>query len=194
MKLKSSLVVPFLAASILAPAAESAVTNSAHSSHPLSAMHEGKWHHHKGMYGKELTNIINQYASPELKNKLTKDLETHQNLKKQLHQTPGFQKKEAQRQAFYQAHKQEIDAIRQQVKDGKLTKEQAHQQLEGIFAKDKNPDKNSDKKQGMRTIQKELKTAVQKKDQASIQAALEKLDKQLQSSNQQLQKEIQANQ
>ncbi|PGZ98603.1 hypothetical protein COE51_11160 [Bacillus pseudomycoides] len=196
MKLRSSLIVPVLAASILAPSAGSAVTNHSNTSNK-SATHETAEHHHKGNHEKELTNIINQYASSDLKNKLTQDLATHKNLEKQLHKTAGFQKQEAQekaqRQAFYQAHKQEIDSIQQQVKGGKLTKQQAHKQLEAIFGKHEDHDKDKGKEQGERGIQKELKAAVQKKDTAAINAALEKFDQQLENSNQKLQQEINAN-
>jgi hypothetical protein len=208
MKLRSSLVVPVLAASILVPTIGSAVVNHKTATSNTSASTQQENHkgtHEKGERGekgekqKELTNIINQYASSQLKAQLTKDLATHENLKQQLRQTPGFQKKEAQekaqRKAFYQAHKQEIDSIRQQVKDGKLTKQQAHKQLEALFEKQPGKDGDNDKgkEQGERSIHKELKAAVQKKDQAAINSALEKLDQQLKSSNQKLQQEIAAN-
>jgi hypothetical protein len=198
MKLRSSLIAPILAATILTPASGSAVTNHSNTSNK-SATHETAEHHHKGNHEKELTNIINQYASSDLKTKLTQDLATHKNLEQQLHKTAGFQKQEAQektqRKAFYEAHKQEIDSIKQQVKDGKLTKQQAHTQLEAIFGKheDKDHDKDKGKEQGERGFQKELKAAVQKKDTAAINAALEKFDQQLQNSNQKLQQEINAN-
>ncbi|MFJ8527354.1 hypothetical protein [Bacillus sp. NPDC094106] len=194
MKLRSSLIAPVLAASILAPAAGSAATDHSDTSNK-SATHETSEHQHKGNYKKEFTNIIDQYASSDLKNKLTQDLATHKNLEKQLHKTVGSQKQEeqkkAERKAFYQAHKQEIDSIKQQVKDGKLTKQEAHKQLEAVFGKQEDHDKG--KEQGERSIQKELKAAVQKKDKAAIQVALEKFDQQLQSSNQKLQQEMNAN-
>ncbi|WP_242220421.1 hypothetical protein [Bacillus cereus group sp. BfR-BA-01380] len=199
MKLRSSLIVPVLAASILAPAAGSAVMNHFNTSNK-SVTQETAKHHHKSNHEKDLTNIINQYASSDLKNKLTQDLATHKNLEGQLHKTAGFQKQKAQekaqRQAFYEAHKQEIDAIQQQVKDGKLTKQQAHKQLEAVFGKHEGKDRDHDKgkEQGKRNIQQELKAAVQKKGKAAIQAALEKFDQQLQHSNQKLQQEINANQ
>ncbi|PEA55716.1 hypothetical protein CON64_06130 [Bacillus pseudomycoides] len=188
MKLKSSFLAPILAVSILSPAVGSAVVN--HSNTPSkSTTHEKAEHHDKGNHEKELTNIINQYASPDLKTKLTQDLATHKNLENQLHQTVGFQKQKeqekAKREAFYQAHKQEIDSIKQQVKDGKLTKQQAHQQLEAVFGKHEDKDK--------RGIGKELKAAIQKKDKAAINTVLEKFDQQLQNSNQKLQQEINAN-
>ncbi|MFD0770452.1 hypothetical protein ACFQZ1_17030 [Bacillus sp. CGMCC 1.60114] len=196
MKLRSSLIAPILAATILTPAAGSAVINHFNTSNK-SATHETAEHHHKGNHEKELTNIINQYASSDLKTKLTQDLATHKNLEQQLHKTAGFQKQEeqekTQRKAFYEAHKQEIDSIKQQVKDGKLTKEQAHKQLEAIFGKHEDKDHDKGKEQGERGIQKELKAAVQKKDKTAINAALEKFDQQLQSSNQKLQQEINAN-
>jgi hypothetical protein len=204
MKVKSSLIVPILAASILAPTIGNAMANhkTETSNTSVSMQKEDqKGAHHK--WGKEekqkeLMNIINQYASPQLKAKLTKDLATRESLMKQLRQTPGFQKKEdqekTQRQAFYKAHKQEIDAIKQQVKDGKLTKQQAHKQLEAIFGKkqQKNEDNDKRKEQGKRIYQ-ELKTAIQKKDKAAINSALEKIDQKLESSNQQLQQKINAN-
>jgi hypothetical protein len=204
MKVKSSLIVPILAASILAPTIGNAMANhkTETSNTSVSMQKEDqKGVHHK--WGKEekqkeLMNIINQYASPQLKAKLTKDLATRESLMKQLRQTPGFQKKEdqekTQRHAFYKAHKQEIDAIKQQVKDGKLTKQQAHKQLEAIFGKKqwKNEDNDKRKEQGKRIYQ-ELKTAIQKKDKAAINSALEKIDQKLESSNQQLQQKINAN-
>ncbi|MGG2094940.1 hypothetical protein AB1283_20590 [Bacillus sp. S13(2024)] len=204
MKLRSSLIAPILAATILTPAAGSAVVNHSNTSNK-SATHETAEHHYKGNHEKELTNIMNQYASSDLKTKLTQDLATHKSLEQQLHKTAGFQKQEAQektqRKAFYEAHKKEIDSIKQQVKDGKLTKEQEHKQLEAIFGKhedkdhdkDKGKGKGKGKEQGERGIQKELKTAVQKKDKTAINAALEKFDQQLQKSNQKLQQEINAN-
>ncbi|MGG0184639.1 hypothetical protein [Bacillus rhizoplanae] len=196
MKLRSSLIAPILAATILTPASGSAVMNHSNTFNK-SATHETAEHHHKGNHEKELTNIINQYASSDLKTKLTQDLATHKNLEQQLHKTAGFQKQEAQekaqRKAFYEAHKQEIDSIKQQVKDGKLTKEQAHKQLEAIFGKHEDKDHDKGKEQGEHGIQKELKAAVQKKDKTAINAALEKFDQQLQNSNQKLQQEINAN-
>lgn len=63
------------------------------------------------------------------------------------------------------------------------------------ITKQQGQDHNKDKgnKQGEPGIYKELKAAVQKKDQAAINSALEKLEQQSQSSNQQLQQEIEAN-
>ncbi len=203
------MIVPVLAASMLIPTVGSTVANHKTDASKISTQQENhKGTHEKGERGergekgekqKELTNIMNQYASSQLKDQLTKDLATHENLEKQLRQTPGFQKKEqqekAKRQAFYQAHKQEIDSIHQQVKDGKLTKQQAHKQLEALFGKQLGEDRDNDKgkEQGERTIHKELKAAVQKKDRAAINSALEKLDQQLKSANQKLQQEIAAN-
>jgi hypothetical protein len=218
MKVKSSLVASAVAAALLVPAVGTAVlANHTTSSTKTTAsvqkqdqreghedQYERKHEHGKGEKQKELTNIINQYATPQLKSQLTKDLATRESLAKQLRQTPGFQKKEgqekgtqekSQRQATYQAHKKEIDAIEQQVKDGKLTKQQAHQKLDSIFGKIEGKDHDSDKgkEQGTRAIYKELKAAIQKKDKAAINTALEKIDQQLQSANQQLQQKINAN-
>jgi hypothetical protein len=205
MKLKSSLIAPIIAASLLAPAVGTAIVKPTAntSSQSTSAQKEDhKGTHHKGEKGegqKGLTNIINQYATPQLKDQLTKDLATRESLMKQLRQTPGFQKKEgqekAQRQAFYQAHKQEIYSIKQQLKDGKITKQQAHQQLQALFGKEhgKEQGKDKGKEQGKSGVYQELKAAIQKKDTAAINSALQKLDQQLQSSNQQLQQKINAN-
>ncbi|WP_416825433.1 hypothetical protein [Ectobacillus polymachus] len=188
MKVRSSLIVPILAASILLPAAGEATVNQNTSTNASQQQH-----HEKGDKQQKLTNIINQYASPELKDQLTKDLATQKSLVQQLRQTPGFQKKveqkKAQQKAFYQAHKQEIDSIHSQVKEGKLTKQQAHQQLQALSGQN-NGEKD---KLGDRSIYKELQTAVQKKDKAAINSALEKLDQHIQSSNQKLQQEIAAN-
>ncbi|MDQ0201689.1 hypothetical protein [Neobacillus ginsengisoli] len=201
MKVKSSLIAPIVAVTLLAPAVGTAVANHTTDSTktPVSAKQvEQKEGHHeseKGEKQKELTNIINQYATPQLKDQLTKDLAACENLMKQLRQTPVFQKKEAQektqRQANYQAHKQEIDAIKQKVKDGKLTKQQAHKQLEALFEK-KERNQENDKAQEKASRQ-ELKAAVQKKDQAAINTGLQKIDQELQSSIQQLQQQINAN-
>lgn len=194
MKVKSSLVVPVLAASILGPTMGSAMVahNSGISNTTSSVQKED---HHKWGIGEKqnnLMNIINQYASPQLKDKLTKDLATREELIKQLKQTPGFLKKveqeKTQRQALYQAHKQEIDNIKQQVKDGKLTRQQAHKHFKAIFGKTE----NGVKEQGQRAIFQELKAAIQKKDQNAINSALEKFDQNLVSSNQQLQQKINA--
>lgn len=205
VKVKSSLIAPALAAALLVPTVGSAManhtTNSTKSSESVQKEDQKERHHHwgKGEKQKEFMNIINQYATPQLKDQLTKDLATRENLMKQLRQTPGFQKQEAQkksqRQAFYQAHKQEFDSIEQQVKDGKLTKQQAHQKLDALFGKQEGKDEENDKgkEQGTRGIYQELKTAIQKKDKAAINAALEKMDQELQSSNQQLQQKINTN-
>ena len=199
MKIKSSLIVPVLAASILAPAAGSAVMNHSNKI-DTAATHEKSEHHHKGKREKDLMNVINQYATPELKNKLTQDLTTHKNLENQLHKSANFQKQEKQEKvnhkAVYEAHKQELQSIKQQMKDGKITKEEAHKQLDAIFGKDHENDKDKfkGKENGERGIFKDLKSAIQNKDQTAINAALEKFDLQLQNSNQELQKEITANQ
>lgn len=194
MKVRSSLIVPVLAASILLPAAGGATVNQNTSTNAS----QQQQHHEQGDKQQKLTNIINQYASPELKDQLTKDLATQKSLVEQLRQTPGFQKKveqkKAQQKAFYQAHKQEIDSIHSQVKEGKLTKQQAHQQLQAFVGEQTNNQNNGKKdKLGDRSIYKELQTAVQKKDKAAINSALEKLDQHIQSSNQKLQQEIAAN-
>lgn len=205
MKVRSSLIAPILAASLLAPAVGTAIASPKANTASQSASMQKEDHkgtHHKWEKGdkqKGLTNIINQYASLQLKEQLTKDLATRESLMKQLRQTPGFQKKEqqvkTQRQAFFKAHKQEIDSIKQQVKDGKITKQQAHKQLKALFAKEHGTDheKNIGKEQGKHGIYQELKAAIQKKDKVAINTALEKIDKQLESSNQQLQQKINAN-
>ncbi|CRK81200.1 hypothetical protein [Neobacillus massiliamazoniensis] len=205
MKVRSSLIAPIIAASLLVPAVGTAIVKpTANTSSQSTSMekedHKGTHHKwEKGEGQKGLTNIINQYATPQLKDQFTKDLATRESLMKQLRQTPGIQKKEgqekAQRQAFYQAHKQEIDSIKQQLKDGKITKQQAHQQLQAIFGKEhgKEQSKDKGKEQGKSGVYQELKAAVQKKDTAAINSALQKLDQQLQSSNQQLQQKINAN-
>lgn len=204
MKVKSSLIAPAIAAALLAPTFGTAIANHTTKSAITSVsiqkedQKEGKHEWGKGEKQKELTNIINQYATPQLKDQLTKDIATREILMKQLRQTSGFQKKKeqekAQRQAFYKAHKQEIDAIKQQVKDGKLTKQQAHQKLAALFGKQevKNQTNHKGKEQGMRAIHQELKEAIQKNDKTAINAALEKFDKELQSSNQQLLQKINA--
>ncbi|NRD80916.1 hypothetical protein HPT25_26685 [Bacillus sp. BRMEA1] len=205
MKVKSSLIAPAFAAALLVPAVGTAIANHKTNSTKLVStvqkedQKEGKHEWGKGKKQKELTNIINQYATPQLKDQLTKDMANRESLMKQLRQTPGMQKQEAQektqRQAFYNAHKQEIDAIHQQVKDGKLTKQQAHQKLEALFGnhEGENHENDKGKEQGTRAIYKELKAAIQKKDQAAINGALEKMDQELQNSNQQLQQKINAN-
>ncbi|MFD3447385.1 hypothetical protein ACFDTO_22595 [Microbacteriaceae bacterium 4G12] len=201
MKLRSSFIIPVLAASLLAPAAGSALASNKADATSKSAATQHKDHkgaHQKGEKQQELTNIINQYASPELKAQLTKDLATRESLMKQLRQTKGSKKQEgqekAEHKAAYQAHKQQIDAIRQQVKDGKLTKQQAHEQMAALFGKqEKGKEEKGKDAKGEQGIRKELKAAVKKKDTAAINAALQKLDQQLQSANQKLQQKIGAN-
>ncbi|MDQ0201911.1 hypothetical protein [Neobacillus ginsengisoli] len=201
MKVKSSLIVPILAASILVPTVGNAMANQKTDSSNTSASikkEDQKGTHQKwgkGEKQKELFNIVNQYASPQLKVQLTKDLTTRVSLMKQLRQTPGFQKKEEQEKAVHQAHKQEIDAIKQQVKDGKLTKQQAQSQIEALFGKEKGKDQDKDKGKEREKggIYQELKAAIQKKDRAAINSALEKLEQKLERSNQQLQQKINAN-
>jgi hypothetical protein len=207
MKVKSSLIAPAVAAALLVPAVGTAIPNHTTSSSKINASvqkqdqkegQEGRYEHGRGEKQKELTNIINQYATASLKDQLTKDLANRDSLMKQLKQTSGFQKQEtqekAQRQAAYQAHKKEIDDIEQQVKDGKLTKQQAHQKLDAIFGKIEGKDQENDKgkEQGTRAIYQELDTAVQKKDKAAVNTALQKIDQDLKTSNQQLQQKINA--
>jgi hypothetical protein len=204
MKIRSSLIVPVLATSILAPAAGSAVMNHSNKTN-TSATHEySKYeHHHKGNGEKKFMNIINKYASSDLKTKLTQDLATHKNLENKLHNTTAFKKQEghdkSEQQAFFKAHKQEINSIKQQEKDGKITKQEAHKKFEAIFGNhegknhDNDKDKFKGKENGERGIFKELKSAVQKKDQAAINTALEKFDQKLQQSNQELQKKLNTN-
>ncbi|OIK07938.1 hypothetical protein BIV60_26870 [Bacillus sp. MUM 116] len=208
MKVKSSLIAPAVAAALLIPAFGTAISNHTTSSTKTNASvqkqdqkegKEGRYEHGKGEKQKELTNIINQYATASLKDQLTKDLANRDSLMKQLNQTPGFQKQKTQekakRRVAYQAHKKEIDAIEQQVKDGKLTKQKAHQKLDVIFGKIEGKDQENDKgkKQGTRAIYHELDKAVQKKDQAAVNSALQKIDQALKTSNQQLQQKINAN-
>lgn len=196
MKFKRSLIIPVLAASILIPTLASAASNQTSSSNTAaSEQHPRK--QQAGDYQKKdgkqkLTTIINQYASSTLKDQLTKDLATHDSLMQQLHQSAAFQnnksQEKSQRDAFYQTNKQQIDSIRQQEKDGKLTKKQAHDQIDALPGHPQKP-ANTNKEQ-MRTIHTELQTAVNNKDTAAITTALEKLDQQLQSENQQLQQQL----
>ncbi|WP_416825390.1 hypothetical protein [Ectobacillus polymachus] len=201
MKLRSSLIIPVLTASIFLPTVASlAASNGGDSSKDgtvtqQTVQKDGK--HQKGNHGRgndqqQLTKIINEYASAPLKDQLTKDMETHNNLMKQLHQSASFKnnknQEKAERDAFYQANKQQIDSIKQQEKDGKITKQQAHQQMNALPGNPQEPAKAD--KQTTRSVHTELKTAIQSKDKAAITAALEKLDQQLQSENQQLQQKI----
>ena len=171
MKVKSSLIAPAIAAALLAPTVGTAIVNHTTNTTKTaeSVQKEGQHESGKGEKQKVLTNIINQYATPQLKDQLTKDIATRENLLKQLRQTPGFQKQKdqekAQRQAFYKAHKQEIDAIKQQVKDGKLTKKQAHQKIEVLTGNQEGKEQQNDngKEQGKRAIHQELKVGIQKK-------------------------------
>ena len=203
MKIRSSLIVPVLAASILAPAAGSAVMNHSNKTNTSTTHEYSKYeHHHKGNQEKKFMNIINKYASSDLKTKLTQDLATHKNLENKLHNTAGFKKHEGQekseRQAFFKDHKQEIQSIKQQEKDGKITKQEAHKKFEAIFGnhegKNHDNDKFKGKENGERGIFKELKSAVKNKDQAAINTALVKFDQKLQQSNQELQKKLNSNQ
>ncbi|MDQ6598475.1 hypothetical protein [Bacillus salipaludis] len=208
MKVKSSLIAPAVAAALLVPAFGTAISNHTTSSTKTNASvqkqdqkegQEGLYEHGKGEKRKELMNIINHYATASLKDQLTKDLVNRDILVKQLKQTPGFQKQEtkekAKRQVAYQAHKKEINAIEQQVKDGKLTKQKAHQKLDAIFDKieGKKQEKDKGKEQGTPAIYHELDTAVQKKDKAAVNSALQKIDQTLKALNQQLQQKINAN-
>jgi len=201
MKIRSSLIVPVLAASILAPAAGSTVMNHSDKMNTTST-HEKSEHHQKGQREKDLMNVINQYATPDLKNQLTQDLTTHKNLESQLHKNGRFQKEDKQEKtnhkAVFEANKQEIKSLKQQIKDGKITKDEAHQKLEAIFGNQEGRDHDKGqfkgKENGERGIFKELNSAIQNKDQTAINAALEKFDLHLQNSNQELQKELTAHQ
>jgi hypothetical protein len=204
VKAKSSLIVPVLAAALAIPTIGHTVTNHNSSTSKASVSTEQK--DEKGFHEKwgkgekrdKLMNEIKQYASPQVQKQLKKDLTQRESLMKQLRQTPAFQKKmeqrKAEKQAFYKAHKQEIDSIKQQVKDGKLTKQQAHKKLDALFGKKdgKDHEKDKGKENGNRGLFKGLKTAIQKKDRAAINSILEKFDKQLEKSNQKLQQKINA--
>ncbi|OIK10819.1 hypothetical protein BIV60_20335 [Bacillus sp. MUM 116] len=237
MRVRSSLIAPVLAASIFIPTVGTAVVNhkADTSKHATMQTADQKWAHHKWEKGekqKELMTLINQYATPQLKAQLKKDLATREGLMKQLrqkgkdHEDKSFQahKKEIeaikqqvkegkltkqqahkkiealfgkehgkdQEDKFFQTHKKEIEAIKQQVKEGKLTKQQAHKKLEALFGKGHREDKDKGKEQGERGIFKSLKTAIQKKDRAAINVALEKFDKQLESLNKELQQKLHA--
>ncbi|WP_379969394.1 hypothetical protein [Ectobacillus sp. sgz5001026] len=197
MRFKRSLIIPVLAASILIPTLASAASNQtdASSNTAASEQHHAKKQasdHQKKDGKQKLTTIINQYASSTLKDQLTKDLATHDSLMQQLHQSAAFQnnksQEKSQRDAFYQANKQQIDSIRQQEKDGKLTKQQAHDQIDALPG---HPQKQTNtNKEQTRTVHTELQTAVKNKDTVAITTALEKLDQQLQSENQQLQQQL----
>ncbi|WKB34882.1 hypothetical protein QS257_13695 [Terrilactibacillus sp. S3-3] len=103
---------------------------------------------------------------------------------------PGFLSKakntvDRRPKSFHQANKEKIDAIRSQVKAGKLTKQQAYEQIAALFAA-----QHKGNFHGRYFIFKELKTAVHKNDKAGIQSALKKLDEHLKTSNQQLAKNL----
>ncbi|MDQ6598965.1 hypothetical protein E2K98_30380 [Bacillus salipaludis] len=200
MKVKSSLIAPVIAASLLAPAVGTVIahptTDSAKTAVSVQKEHHKKWHHkwEKGEKKKELTNVINKYATPQLKTQLTKDMATRQSLLKQLRQTPGFKKDEAKekqkKQEFYKAHKKEIDSIKQQLKDGKLTKQQARSKFEALFGKEREHFKG--KEENEKGVYKQLKTAIKDKNKKEINAALKKFDQELEKSIKELQKEIKA--
>lgn len=190
MKLRSSLLVPCLIASLLLPAAghlsadqkaeaasQLSFERSEHPGHPVKENH------------KKLEKVIDQNASPSLKKELKKNLAAHEKLMKEWRKTSGFKKHKEQwsvrRKAFYKANKEKIEAIKNQVKTGKLTKQQAHEQIAALFET-----QHKGKFHGRHCIYKELKTAVHNKDKAAIQSALEKLDKHLKTSNQELKKKI----
>jgi hypothetical protein len=200
MKAKSSLIVPVLAAALAIPTIGHTITNhtSTTSKAASTQQKDEKGSHEKWGKGEKrdkLIKEIEQYASPQVKDQLKKDLTQRETLMKQLRQTPAFQKKmeqkKAERQAFYKAHKQEIASIKQQVKDGKLTKQQAHKKLASLFGKKDGKDHEKDKGKD-KGLFKGLKTALQKKDSAAINSILEKFDQQLEKSNQQLQQKINA--
>ncbi|MED1203490.1 hypothetical protein [Heyndrickxia acidicola] len=205
MKAKSSLIVPVLAAALAIPTIGHTMTdhknNTSNASASMHQKYEKGSHKKWGKDGNrnELINEIKQYASPQLQDQLKKDLTQHESLMKELRQTPAFQKKmeqkKAEEQAFFKAHKQEIDAIKQEVKDGKLTKQQAHKKLEALFGNKAGKGHHMDKgkEHGKNGLFTGLKTALQKKDTAAINSILEKFDQQLEKSNQQLQQQINAN-
>ncbi|RYL95623.1 hypothetical protein EWI07_00125 [Sporolactobacillus sp. THM7-4] len=146
---------------------------------PISKKHEQKMNLCTGRQ-QWLNQVIDEYATPPLKDQLKKELATHEKLKNEWRKTAEYkeQKKKwiARRKFFYKAHKQEIDSILQQVQMGTLTKEQAHEQLIALFGK---YDSQGDKS----VIFRELKQAVEKKDKEAIDQALKKLDQRLKTSN-----------
>lgn len=175
MKLLSYLVIPCLAASIFfMPSA----VNAAQCPPNAPGHHENA--HFKADQQKWLMQIIDEYASPELNIQLKKDLATREQLMNEWRKTPAYQKHKAQckkkREAFYQANKQKIDNIWKQFEAGKLSKQQAYEQLAALHGKQK----------GAHSVFKQLKSAVLSKDRAAIQAALEKLDLQVKESNKRL--------
>jgi hypothetical protein len=85
MKVKSSLIVPFLATSVLLPTAGNAILHDkTDNTNPSWSMEEGshwdhnkKGRHHEGEQDKEkqkeIMGVINQYAPTQLKDKLKND-------------------------------------------------------------------------------------------------------------------------
>ncbi|MED1205313.1 hypothetical protein [Heyndrickxia acidicola] len=197
MKAKSSLIVPVLAAALAVPTIGHTMSDHKSTSTASSHQKDEKGSHEKWGKGKkhnQLINEIKQYASPQVKANLKKDLAERGKLMKELRNTPAFKKqmeqRKAEHQAFYKAHKTQIEMIKQEEKAGKITKQEAHKELKALFKKEDKKGKD-DKKNG---LFKELKTALQKKDRAAINSILEKFDKQLEKSNQMLQQELKADQ
>ena len=115
MKAKSSLIVPVLAAALAIPTIGHTITDHTNTTSKAATsmqQKDEKGSHEK--WGKDgnrdkLINEIKQYASPQVKDQLKKDLTQRETLMKELRQTPAFQKKMEQKkadsQAFFKSHK-----------------------------------------------------------------------------------------
>lgn len=176
-RLSLFFIAPCLAASILIPSA-------AHAAEYPPPVPHGNAAHLKSDRQKWLNQVIDEYASPDLKTRLKKDLAVHEQLLNEWKKTPAYQKQknecQKKRKSFDQADKQKIESIQKRFEEGKISKKQAQKELAALHGK----------QAGRHGVLRELKSAVQNKDRTAVQAALEKLDQKLKGSNQRLQRKI----
>ncbi|MCO7177130.1 hypothetical protein ACFP7A_13640 [Sporolactobacillus kofuensis] len=133
-----------------------------------------------------LVHVIDQYAPATLAHQMKKDLATHRQLMNRWRQSGDFQRhREAcmkKREQILKENAGQLKAIEQQVKLGKLSKQEAKQKIEQLF-------NTHGYSQHHRAI-RDLRNALRRNDRSEIIQSLKKIDHHIQISNQHLAKKL----
>lgn len=133
-----------------------------------------------------LIHTIDQYAPTNLANQMKKDLTTHHQLISEWRQTAGFQQEQQKclqkRRKLCEKHADQIESIKKEQAQGKLSANEAHRKIAKLFG-------HSNFRHHHKALE-DLRTAIKLNDKQAIVKALETIDYHLQQSNQRLAKKL----
>jgi hypothetical protein len=183
MKMKTKILAGALALAVMVPGAAFAATTGTGANEHAQNGKVGTHHRHQQMSPEKMKErqekfmeTVNKYA-PDLADDFKNAFAERKELKEQL-------------KSRHDAMKQKIDAIREDVKNGKITKEQAKNELDKLgFKKER-----ANKAKRDFSLHKQFKQAVDAKDEAKIKELLPQLLTDLQQKNQALRDKLANNQ